>query len=91
MTAYPIEAAFQQLEAVGYARDFVRAVVLPEWWEDQLSRSPAILQHAHLAIAQRLHVPFLSLVHGGDLTAEPLCIWLGRPGARQIEVAVCDA
>lgn len=45
---------FRRLRAVGFDEDFVRRVVLPDWWDDSLADDPGTRWQMELRIAQRL-------------------------------------
>jgi Zn-dependent peptidase ImmA (M78 family) len=51
-----MSSIFRRLNAVGFDRNFVRRVVLPDWWDDALANDPASRWQIELRIAQRLGI-----------------------------------
>lgn len=52
---------YARLAALGFDREFVRSVVLPEWWEDSLAEVPANRALAEDAIARHLGMSVAAL------------------------------
>lgn len=52
---------YARLAATGFDREFIRSVVLPEWWEDSLAEIPANRALAEDAIARHLGMPLEDL------------------------------
>jgi hypothetical protein len=48
---------YRRLTALGFDAKFIRAAVLPEWWEDALAEVPANRALAETAIARQLGLP----------------------------------
>lgn len=51
-----MSSIFRRLNAVGFDRNFVRRVVLPDWWDDALADDPGSRWQIELRIAQRLGI-----------------------------------
>jgi hypothetical protein len=62
---------YARLAALGFDREFVRAVVLPEWWEDSLAEVPANRALAEDAIARHLGMPVAALSHSSAPLSRP--------------------
>ena len=52
---------YARLRTTGFDREFVRSVILPEWWEDSLAGVPANRALAEDAIARHLGMPIEDL------------------------------
>ena len=48
---------YRRLKQIGYDKDFVRRVVLPDWWDDALAEDPTSRVQIELRVAQRLSLP----------------------------------
>lgn len=57
---------FRRLKTIGYDKEFLRHVVLPDWWEDSMADNPVSRAQIELRLAQRLSVPLADL-------ADPSC------------------
>ena len=53
----PIKNLLKRLKKVGFKESFIRESVLPEWWDDELSRNPSGMAIAEISIARHLNVP----------------------------------
>lgn len=56
---------FRRLKAIGYDKEFLRRVVLPDWWEDSMATNPVSRAQIELRLAQRLSVPLADLADPG--------------------------
>ncbi len=52
---------YRRLKKVGYGPNFVRSVILPDWWEDVCADVPFNRGLAELAISRHLDIPLASL------------------------------
>lgn len=52
---------YARLAAVGFDREFIRSIVMPEWWEDSLAEVPANRALAEDAIARHLGMALADL------------------------------
>lgn len=48
---------YTKLEAAGYKASWVRANVLPNWWEDKMANQPSLLQQAQIIVSKFFDVP----------------------------------
>ncbi len=53
-TSHSMSDLYARLAATGFDREFIRSIVLPEWWEDSLAGIPANRALAEDAIARHL-------------------------------------
>ena len=57
---------YRRLKKVGYGPNFVRSIVLPDWWEDCCADVPFNRGLAELAISRHLAIPLASLRNTTD-------------------------
>ena len=57
----PIRHMLRRLAAAGFPEDWVRRALLPDWWDDELSRDPSSLAMAEIAIARWTRVSIADL------------------------------
>lgn len=65
------KALLQRLTRAGFSKDFVRAAVLPNWWDDACADDPSILQDVEFRVARFLGSP-LDAVSDPSTTLSPL-------------------
>lgn len=58
----PMTALFAHLQVVGIPKSFARKV-LPDWWDDSITSSPAGLQQAQLYLAKAFNLDIASLAN----------------------------
>lgn len=64
---------YRRLKKVGFGPNFVRTVILPDWWEDVCADVPFNRGLAELAISRHLDIPLVSLRNTTkELTLPPL-------------------
>ena len=82
---------YRRLKGVGFDREFLRSVILPDSWQDGLAANAATFQQILLRIARRLSLPFSALTAAGAPLAlqAPANIRLkrARPGTSKSEIA----
>jgi hypothetical protein len=62
---------YARLSTIGFDREFVRSVILPEWWEDSLAHVPANRALAEDVIARHLGISLADLSHPSAALALP--------------------
>ena len=63
--ANPIKPLLRRLSAIGYKENYVRRIVLPDWWEDSIALKPAGYQQAIMLISRNLGLDSCSLQEEG--------------------------
>jgi len=56
-----IKDLYDRLKGLGFNANFIRATVLPDWWEDSLASVPANRAMAEIAISRLLGLPITDL------------------------------
>jgi hypothetical protein len=51
----------RRLSRAGFERDFVRTVILPDWWDDDCERDPSLLADIEVRVARFLQAPISSI------------------------------
>jgi hypothetical protein len=74
-----------RLSRAGFARDFVRHAILPDWWDEECERDPALVREVFFRVARFLDLP-LSVVESAEALRVP-----GYPNARLRRVKNVDA
>jgi hypothetical protein len=69
--ANPVSGLLRRLRAIGYDEDFLRRVVLPDWWDDSLAANPASWAQIQFRIAQRLSLPLASVLDPARTLTKP--------------------
>ncbi len=54
---------YRRLKQIGYDQDFLRRVVLPDWWDDSLAEDPTSRLQAELRVSQRLSLPLADVTN----------------------------
>lgn len=54
---------FRRLKKIGYDEEFLRRVVLPDWWDDALADDPTSRVQIELRVAQRLSLPLADVAN----------------------------
>ena len=57
----PIKNLLKRLKKVGFKEPFIRASVLPDWWDDELSRNPSGMAIAEVSITRHLNIPIAAM------------------------------
>ncbi len=74
-----------RLSRAGFAREFIRHALLPDWWDDECERDPALVRDVLFRVARFLDAP-LEVVEGADRLDVPR-----YPNARLRRVKNVDA
>ncbi len=56
-----LKTTLRRLSGIGVSKTWLRANVLPEWWDDAIAATPAGLAQLHFMISRALGVPFRAL------------------------------
>lgn len=75
----------RRLSRAGFARGFVQRAILPDWWDDECEREPALVRDVYFRVARFLDQP-LSAIEGADALRVP-----PYPNARLRRVRDIDA
>lgn len=78
-------ALYRRLSHAGFAPDFVRSALLPDWWSKDCEKDPQLLADLSFRVARFLNLP-LSVVEGAGALAAPV-----YAGARLRHVRNIDA
>src|SRR5687767_10289506 len=82
---------FRRLKSIGYDQDFLRRVVLPDWWEDSMASNPVTRAQIELRLAQRLSVPLSDLADPLRPLSVPctdhICLKRAKANANRADVA----
>src|SRR5687767_268148 len=57
----PMSALVKRLRKVGVTRTYLREVVLPDWWDDEIADNPAGYVEALMYVSGHLGLEFASL------------------------------
>lgn len=63
-TIQPAKQLFRALRKLGLGESYLRQVVLPEWWDDEIADTSAGRDELHLILARSLGLDVLSLREG---------------------------
>src|SRR5450759_3798372 len=61
MTTHSFTTLMRRLGRAGFKNDFIRAVILPEWWDQQSARDVALLPDVEIRVARFLGLPIASI------------------------------
>ena len=59
----------QRLKRAGFSADFVRAAILPDWWDDSCADDVSLLQDIEIRVARFLERPITSVSDSGSSLA----------------------
>jgi hypothetical protein len=59
----------QRLKRAGFSADFVRAAILPDWWDDSCADDVSVLQDIEIRVARFLERPITSVSDSGSSLA----------------------
>lgn len=57
-----MDALYLRLEALGLDAEFVRSVVLPDWWDDEIAQNPAGYAQGLAIISRNLGIELRHLL-----------------------------
>ena len=65
----PMAALYQRLANVGFNRPFIKKIVLPEWWDDEIAETPAGYSQGVGLVARHLGLDVRTLYGDADAIA----------------------
>ena len=76
---------YSRIGNVGFPRKYLREVVLPGWWDDEIAHNPAGYAEGLLLLSRNLGLDLASMQN------EAVPVWAEESRTMQVQKVCCDA